>query len=61
MFTLYRMALRRRENNTGWGFCSHIRTVILAPFLCRIEAAPRRSRKWSATYRIGSVTHIGVM
>ena len=27
------LLLRRRDNYTGWGFCSQTRTVILAPFL----------------------------
>ena len=31
----------------------------LARFLERSEAAPRRSRKWSVSYRIGSVPHFG--
>ena len=34
--------LRGHENRTGQGFCAHIRTVILARFLYRGEAAPRR-------------------
>ena len=36
MFTLYRITqLRRRENHTGSGFCSHTRTVISARFQSR--------------------------
>ena len=36
MFTLYRISqLRRRENHTGSGFCSHTRTVISARFQSR--------------------------
>jgi len=34
--------LRGHENRTGKGFCAHIRTVILAQFLYRGEAASRR-------------------
>ena len=37
------------------------RTVVAARFLCRTEAAPDRSRKWSDTYRIGSVPHFGAV
>ena len=46
MFTLYRISqLRRRENRTGSGFCSHTRTVISARFQKSNEAAPRQSLK----------------
>ena len=38
--------------DTGYDFCSHLRTVILARFLYRSEAAQRRSLKWRVSYRI---------
>ena len=53
--------MRRHENHTGWGFCSHTRTVVAARFLWRSEVAPRRSRKWRVTYRIGFVPYFGAM
>ena len=37
------------------------RTVVAARFLCRKEAAPGRSWKWSVTYRIGSVPYFGAV
>ena len=37
------------------------RTVAVARFLCRSEAAPGRSRKWNVTYRIGSVPYFGAL
>ena len=42
----------RHENHTGLGSRSHIRTVV-ARFLWRGEAAPRRSLKRRVTYGIG--------
>ena len=42
----------RHENHTGLGSRSHIRTVV-ARFLWRGEAAPRRSLKKRVTYGIG--------
>ena len=53
--------MRRPENHTGWGFCSHTRTVVAARFLWRSQVAPRRSRKWRVTYRIGFVPYFGAM
>ena len=37
------------------------RTVILARFLQRSEAAPRWSQNWSVAYGIGSVLHFGTV
>ena len=51
MFTPYRMGLLFTHKNGDFGAISVSE---------RSYAAPRRSGKWSATYRIGSVTHIGV-
>ena len=57
MFTLYRITqLRRRENHTGYGFCSHKNGdfgEILARFRKSNEAAPRQSLKWRVTRQIG--------
>ena len=44
LFTLYQIALRRRENRTGQCFCSYTRLTISAQFLWRGEATPRQSR-----------------
>ena len=49
--------LGRHENYIGLGFCSHTRTALAARFLWRSEAAPRRSLKWSVTYRRGACSH----
>ena len=45
--------LRRHENHTGLGFCSHIKTVVAARFLWRSKAAPRRCLKCRVKYRRG--------
>ena len=52
VFTQYWIACAK--NHTRWGFCLHIRKLILAQF-CNGEKLPRRSRKCSVKYRIGSV------
>ena len=55
LFTLYQIALRRRENRTGQCFCSYTRLTISAQFLWRGEATPRQSRTlWRVICRIGS-------
>ena len=51
-------------NQATWGAFVDIPrtgTVVEARFLCRSEAAPGRFRKWSVTYRIGSVPYFGAV
>jgi len=52
VFTQYWIAFAK--NHTRRGFCLHITKLILARF-CDGEKLPRRSRKCSVKYRIGSV------
>ena len=35
--------------------------IVAARFLCWSEAEPRRSRKWSVTYRIGFLPYFGAV
>ena len=52
MFTLYRISqLRRCENHTGSGFCSHTRTVISARFQSRESHIGGGSRPWDKAGR----------
>ena len=53
MFTLYRITFAPARNTTQHsGFCSH-KNGDLGSISVTERAEPRRSRKWSVTYRIG--------